>query len=159
MDQKIIRFTQGFSAAPNWALFVGPFFLGGAQFFFSHFDSIAEMLVLATLWRQPGRQQQQQQRFGGMHVASISSMKHSILPQYGPLKKSCQHQNYQFPPRIYSSSATPLSRQTNRVQTCPFNWFKNITHISNGIALWEILTHFSQPNGRLRLEKEIIIIP
>ena len=116
------------------------------------------MLVLATLWGRPGRQQQQQQRPGGMPVASISPLEHTFLPQYGPLWKTCQHQNYQFPPMIYSSSATPLSRQTNRVQTGPFDGLKNITHISNGIALWEILTHFLNWNDQLCVRIKNIII-
>ena len=126
--------------------------------FFSHFHSIAGMLLLATLWGRPRRQQQQQQRPGGMPGDAISSMNPSTLPHWAPFKKSCEHEKYQFRPRNYNISVTPLWRQNDRVRTRPFKGVKNIIHFSNEFRLCGILPRFPNSNGQLCVHLKNITI-
>ena len=55
---------------------------------------------------------------------------------------------------IYNSSATPLSRQTNRVQTRPFDGFKNITYFQWNRPVRNFNTFFQLKRSTLCANKK-----
>ena len=134
MDKKIIRFTQGFSAAPNWLVFVGPFSLGGAQFFFFIFRVVSNIIVAAILWRCSCLSRSPLTPHEGRWLHNDSY----AFATKGNLLNSSKFQKSQYSPRILINFVTSCSVENVRRSSCPFWGGQKIIHISNEFAFIQI---------------------